>query len=271
MRPGYASFEPAAPPDTWLNPGPRAFERDKPAIDREAGGPPALNTPDLANGTAWPPAEDEPRSDPRRETAPAQDRGTDGLGITFARLAEVAIESTRREVTYSARYMSISYPMGDVPETLGVCSDVVVRSYRAFGIDLQELVHLARVGIGDTSIDHRRVEVLRRYFAAYGESLPVSPFPEDYKPGDIVTYGVPHGRTSKAHIAIVTGILAPNGRPMIVHNRAWGPKLEDGLFHERISGHYRYDGVRRPDRTIPRPVKTRDIRQTAAGRRLASR
>ncbi len=56
--------------------------------------------------------------------------------------------------------------MGDVPPLFGVCTDVVVRAYRALGLDLQELVHEAKSGSGDKNIDHRRTEVLRRFFAA---------------------------------------------------------------------------------------------------------
>ena len=29
---------------------------------------------------------------------------------------------------------------------------------------------------------------------------------------------------------------------MVVHNRGYGAKLEDALFHKRIIGHYRLDG-----------------------------
>ncbi len=36
---------------------------------------------------------------------------------------------------------SIGYPGGDVPRTIGVCTDVVIRAYRAVGVDLQQLVH----------------------------------------------------------------------------------------------------------------------------------
>ncbi|HRD77216.1 MAG TPA: DUF1287 domain-containing protein, partial [Hyphomicrobiaceae bacterium] len=36
------------------------------------------------------------------------------------------------------------------------------------------------------------------------------------------------------------------GRPMIVHNRGWGPQLEDALFADQITGHYRYTGVLPP-------------------------
>ena len=89
---------------------------------------------------------------------------------------------------YNPAYRKIAYPMGDVPRYFGVCTDVVVRAYRALGIDLQVLVHKSGAGSGDTNIDHRRVEVLRRFFARAGTSLPVTDNPADYQPGDIVTY-----------------------------------------------------------------------------------
>ena len=163
------------------------------------------------------------------------------------RLAAVARAQIADFVIYNDKYTRISYPMGDVSPLFGVCTDVVIRAYRAIGLDLQLLVHLARSGSGDTSIDHRRTEVLRRYFAAYGETLPISQFAEDYLPGDIVTYYRPQNRRSSAHIAVVSDVIAPSGRPMIVHNRGWGPQLEDALFVDQITGHYRYAGAKLPE------------------------
>ncbi|MBN9267152.1 MAG: DUF1287 domain-containing protein, partial [Hyphomicrobium sp.] len=64
-------------------------------------------------------------------------------------------------------------------------------------------------------------------------------FAEDYRPGDIVTYHRPEGRISQYHIAVVTDQIAPSGRPLIVHNRGWGPQIEDALFVASITGHYR--------------------------------
>lgn len=146
-------------------------------------------------------------------------------------------------VIYNPKYIRIAYPMGDVPPLFGVCTDVVVRAYRQIGIDLQALIHDTRSGSGDSNIDHRRVEVVRRFLARYGQSLPISEFAEDYQPGDIVTYYRPQNRSSTTHIAIVTDQLAPSGRLMIVHNRGWGPQLEDALFVDKITGHYRFSGA----------------------------
>ena len=37
--------------------------------------------------------------------------------------------------------MTLPYPGGDVPRTMGVCTDVIVRALRNAGIDLQKEVH----------------------------------------------------------------------------------------------------------------------------------
>lgn len=161
------------------------------------------------------------------------------FGLRLAKAAEAQVDGF---VIYNDAYRRLTYPMGDVHDLYGVCTDVVVRAYRALGVDLQALVHRARAGTGDASIDHRRTEVLRRFFSAHGESLPMTSFAEDYRPGDIVTYYRPQNRGTRAHIAIVSSVLAPSGRPMIVHNRGWGPQLEDALFVDEITGHYRYRG-----------------------------
>jgi len=161
-----------------------------------------------------------------------------------ARLAAVARRQTSHLVFYNPTYQQIAYPMGDVPRYFGVCTDVVVRAYRALGIDLQVLVHKSGAGSGDTNIDHRRVEVLRRFLARAGTSLPVTDNPADYQPGDIVTYTMPNGWLSKTHIAIVAAEKAPTGVPLVIHNRGWGVQAENWLFAEKITGHFRYAGPR---------------------------
>lgn len=143
-------------------------------------------------------------------------------------------------VIYNPSYRKLDYPMGDVPWYFGVCTDVVVRAYRKLGIDLQQLVHQARVGSGDRNIDHRRVNVLRKFFASRGRRLKVSKNPSDYRPGDIVTYHVPDGRFSKTHIAIVSDAKSWGGVPLVIHNRGFGVSEENWLFAAKITGHYRY-------------------------------
>ncbi len=169
-------------------------------------------------------------SAPENETAAA-------FGL---RLAEAARAQTASLVIYNARYSKIAYPAGDVSPFYGVCSDVIVRAYRTLGIDLQVDVAEAGVGSGDRSIDHRRVEVIRKFMAKRGDVLAISDNPDDYRPGDVVTYYRPQNKTSTSHIAIVSDVIGPSGQPMIVHNRGWGVQLEDALFVDKITGHYRY-------------------------------
>jgi len=173
------------------------------------------------------------------ERKPAGEAGEFGKA-----LAAVARRQTSHLVFYNPAYMKIAYPMGDVPPFFGVCTDVVVRAYRKLGIDLQVLVHKSGVGSGDTNIDHRRVEVLRRFFARAGTSLPITQNPADYQPGDIVTYYMPNGFWSKTHIAIVAAEKTAAGVPLVIHNRGWGVQAEDWLFAEKITGHFRYAGPR---------------------------
>ena len=161
-------------------------------------------------------------------------------------LATSARGQTADLVIYNDTYRHMAYPMGDVPALYGVCTDVVIRAYRGMGIDLQQRVHESGLGSGDTSIEHRRTETLRRFFARYGEQLPPSTFAEDFRPGDIVTYDRPQNRHSRSHIAVVSDVLGASGRYMIVHNRGWGPQLEDALFVDEITGHYRYTGGGEP-------------------------
>jgi uncharacterized protein len=170
---------------------------------------------------------------------------------TFAdRLNGAAIELTRDQVTYDPSYFIIPYPNGDVPEGRGVCTDVVIRTYRKLGIDLQKEVHEdmkanfnkypKNWGLSkpDPNIDHRRVPNLMVFFARHGESLPISQDPSNYRAGDIVCWNLGGAIT---HIGLVVTERSSDGlRPMIVHNIGGGQVMEDVLFAYRVIGHYRY-------------------------------
>ena len=254
--PGRAPVAAAEPPMPAIAP---------PGVARPAVVPPAVAVlPRVAPPVLEPPAAAGPETPAvchgsperlardRRPAPPAEAPRLDprGFGLALALAARAQLGDL---VVYNPRYTGIAYPMGDVAPMFGVCTDVVVRAYRALGIDLQELVHKARAGRGDPSIDHRRVDVLRGFLARHGTSLPPSDIAEDYRPGDIVTYYRPQNRTSTQHVAIVTDVVAPSGRLMIVHNRGWGPQLEDALFVDRITGHYRFTGPRPAPEATPAP------------------
>lgn len=169
------------------------------------------------------------------------------------RLVSAATERTNHTVRYNPAYVRIPYPGGDVPADTGVCTDEVIRSYRVLGVDLQKEVHEDMVhnfsaypqkwrwGLGkpDSNIDHRRVPNLMVFFRRQGESLPASTRAEDYGPGDLVTYDL---GGNVPHIGIVVDRKGASGGYMIEHNIGQGPRIEDVLFHWKITGHYRYYG-----------------------------
>ena len=172
------------------------------------------------------------------------------IAATAEQLVGAAIERTRHKVVYDPAYRIIAYPMGDVPAGTGVCTDEVIRAFRAVGVDLQQLVHEdmkvsfsaypANWGLKrpDTNIDHRRVPNLQVFFARHGKALPVTVRGEDYAPGDLVTWDL---GGNVPHIGIVTDRRSADGRrPLIMHNIGARPMLEDMLFDYRITGHYRY-------------------------------
>lgn len=165
-----------------------------------------------------------------------------------SRLIQSAIDQTQQLVIYDSRYRAIAYPMGDVPVTYGVCSDVLVRAYRTIGIDLQQLVHedmknnfnlyptIWGLKKPDTNIDHRRVPNLETFFKRHGKVLVISSNGTDYQPGDIVSWRIP-----VPHIGLVTHLKSADGkRPLIAHNIGLGVQIEDMLFHYPIHGHFRY-------------------------------
>ena len=171
-------------------------------------------------------------------------------------LESAAIDRTSESVTYDGSYFQIPYPNGDVPPDIGVCTDVIVRSYRKLGIDLQKRLHedikenfssypskrIWGLSKPDTNIDHRRVPNLRAFFARHGSKLPITSSGADYKVGELVTWMLPG---NLPHIGIVTSKKSKDGkRPLIVHNIGQGPVLEDMLFDYKITGHYRYTGKR---------------------------
>lgn len=173
-------------------------------------------------------------------------------GDFLRHLVAAAIERTHHSVRYVSGYVRMGYPGGDVPPDTGVCTDEIIRSYRAVGVDLQKEVHedMLRNFAAypnrwgrthpDSNIDHRRVPNLMVFFERKGETLPITARAEDYAPGDLVTWDLGRG---VPHIGIVVDQKSRgSGRSMIVHNIGEGPKMEDVLFSWKITGHYRYFG-----------------------------
>jgi len=165
-------------------------------------------------------------------------------------IVTAAHKRTTVPVRYDPKYVKLTYPGGDVPEDTGVCTDVIIRTYRsAFNFDFQKAVHedmkasfssypqnwgLKRA---DKNIDHRRVPNLERYLKRQGAAIKVSRQAKDYQPGDIVSWRL---GGYLPHIGIVSDNKAEDGTPLIIHNIGAGPVEENMLFATDINGHFRF-------------------------------
>lgn len=159
-------------------------------------------------------------------------------------------EQVGKTTIYDPAYVKLSYPGGDLPLERGVCADVIIRAFRAGGVDLQELVHRDMAGhfsqypriwglkATDANIDHRRVANLMTFFKRAGKALKISDQSADYRVGDVVAWRLDNGLL---HIGLVLPTRSPDGlRPLMVHNIGAGAQIEDVLFAFEIIGHYRY-------------------------------
>jgi uncharacterized protein len=168
----------------------------------------------------------------------------------YERLSDAAVELAKQNVVYDPTYYRIDYPDGDIPPGKGVCTDVIIRTYRKLGIDLQKEVHedmsqnfdkypnIWGLRSPDTNIDHRRVPNLMTFFTRKGIVKKKSLNPGDYSPGDIVTWDLGRGLT---HIGIVINKKTnDNKRYLILHNIGNGHEISDCLFTFKITGHYSY-------------------------------
>ena len=171
----------------------------------------------------------------------------DGAALARAARAQVGVT-----VAYDPAYTRIPYPGGDVPPDRGVCTDVVVRAFRAVGVDLQVRLHEdmrahftaypRKWGLSapDANIDHRRVPNLQRWFERQRRSLPVTASVADYRAGDVVSWKLPNGLD---HVGVVSALRSGRGeasRPLVVHNIGRGAREEDVLFAWTLTGHYRW-------------------------------
>jgi len=153
--------------------------------------------------------------------------------------------------SYNGAYQKLSYPNGDVDISTGVCTDVVVRAFRAINIDLQKDIHqdMSRhfrqyprkwgLKSPDKNIDHRRVPNMEAYFTRKGFKLPIGKSTDmnHYQSGDLVVWQI-HGNLT--HIGIVSDEIVPNtSRYFIIHNPVQGVEISDWLKEFKIINHFR--------------------------------
>lgn len=151
---------------------------------------------------------------------------------------------------YDGAYVVLTYPMGDVPDDRGVCTDTVIRAFRHAGVDLQLEVHedmkaafsaypkawgLKRP---DRNIDHRRVPNLETFFTRKGGSRKLSTDASLYRAGDIVSWRLTG--SGLPHIGVVTRHKL-NEQPLVAHNIGAGTREEPCLFDWPQTGWFRFD------------------------------
>jgi hypothetical protein len=168
----------------------------------------------------------------RLRVAPARaatDRDRDGIPDPL----DVVIGARKTVLNgdaYVSGYHRLSYPMGDVPRTIGVCTDVIVRAMRNAGVDLQvELQRDLRRApraypmvkrAGDASIDHRRVKTLLPWFLRHMDrrAAALDDPADPLRPGDIVFFDTFPDRAGPDHIGIVSDRVGASGLPLVVNN-----------------------------------------------------
>jgi len=203
---------------------------------------------------------------PAAGARPAQDTDGDGIDDQLD-TARGGRKAALNADPYKSAYVTLPYPGGDIPRTMGVCTDVVVRAMRNAGIDLQKEVHedIVRrsrvypwVDRPDTSIDHRRVRNMIPLFEFRFEARPVQPAPTDadpsgwadWKPGDIVFLDTFPDRAGIEHVGVVSDRSTPDRRPLIINNWTDGYHTQDMDLLSFVKPVKRF-------RPAPRPVASR--------------
>ncbi|HUJ62088.1 MAG TPA: DUF1287 domain-containing protein [Kofleriaceae bacterium] len=167
-----------------------------------------------------------------RQASAAHDRDGDGIPDALDVLIGAKKEVLNGEA-YTAEaedYIPMTYPGGDVPRHIGVCTDVIVRAVRNAGVDIQRELHedirRARAaypmvkGAGDASIDQRRVGTLLPYFERHWEqhTAKLDDPADPLRPGDVILMDTFPSRPGPDHIGILSDTTDDRGLPLVINN-----------------------------------------------------
>ncbi|HEY4178167.1 MAG TPA: DUF1287 domain-containing protein [Kofleriaceae bacterium] len=154
---------------------------------------------------------------------------------------------------YTEGYVTMTYPMGDVPRTMGVCTDVIIRAVRNAGLDLQQALHddiakapraypMVKAGKANAHIDQRRVGTLLPYFQRHWEAHTARlDDPDDpLRPGDVIFMDTFPKRPGPDHIGILSDTLDDQGMPMVINNWTDGMTTREMDLLTFVSVLYRF-------------------------------
>ncbi len=166
------------------------------------------------------------------EGAPDHDRDKDGIPDPLDILigAKKTVLNADAYTAEAQGYIKLAYPGGDVKRTMGVCTDVIIRSVRNAGLDLQKELHEDIIKrrkaypmikkAPDANIDQRRVGTLLPYFKAHWEQHTAKlDDPNDpLRPGDIILMDTFPSRSGPDHIGIISDRAGDDGLPLVINN-----------------------------------------------------
>lgn len=164
-----------------------------------------------------------------------------------------ALKADANNASYDDGFYPIAKHLGDVPRNKGCCTDVVIRSLRNAGIDLQQAVqhdakknpkHYPFIKHPNPNIDHRRVKNLVPYFKRHFISLPVDQ--KRFMPGDILLFDT-LAKAGPDHIGIVSAETTAEGAPLIINNWTYGAVTDPMALLSFVPVTHQFR-VRAPDR-----------------------
>ena len=154
----------------------------------------------------------------------------------------------QRQVRANIGYRDGYYIGGEPPPNKGVCTDVVIRSFRAAGVDLRRDVAADirahpddyRITKPDSNIDHRRCRNLVPFLQRHGRALPLEGAKADWQAGDIVFWDTGNKGTVD-HVGVIANGRDAQSFPTVVHHWPGLPVSETGgLYGWTVKKHFRY-------------------------------